>query len=770
MCVPYVITAASESTADPSGAEAGAKAVIRSVFDLTRKHLSQFEEQSEVTHLNRSTSSDWITVSSSLGSVLLAAQAAARITDSVFSPAVLTDTGTSVPSFAEHFEVEQQKGSCQFRVRKRRPGAAVLDICGIAKGWVVDLACCRLLAAGFQGVCVDWGGDVKAVGLTPAMGAVLGDQGWQIGIVRPPGVAADESVALDFVLELHDAACATSGNFMQAEPHIRVKGTTTSVPASDIASVTVVHPSAATADALATYFFCELLAASSAADVESSLEVAWRKITSTSFGAEVQRVVVQMIVREEKLQKKTVRYITRSSDNVAGGQEQRCSIPTIEILRQPSTAATDDFSADAQILAHLRRSMRRMVAVVFVRVGVAATTGGDSGYYFGAALSSGGLISLLASHPILSSTPQARLFSAATLPKQLASCGFIFSVMRHSRLFNLLQLAGAQNGGGGVEILLYMPRIQVASVGSAEEAEKQHHDLVLKLNAFAGGASITADEMAQLALTSPVFECSLLAAPGVLPVIAGTHGVFALSLKPKLLQLQQTQSHPPPVDPVSDLRNMLSSSIPIMRAGRGYDIAPARPAAHANNTAPQLYPGSPTTCAVATRLIKGQFFGCTVHHVEFVAVSPRGDADIIQIVVPVHALSLAAFENFNLQPHVHRVKLHFFSEHGDGVSLVNWFSDPSFMSGPRTEHFMYLPSAATPEEELAYQFPGTAGKAGALYSVMCDVLHVGNLTLLSGGLGAPACILLLQTRRGGCKMMTPPSGSSQLTAPALTWG
>ncbi|MHC4960311.1 MAG: FAD:protein FMN transferase [Planctomycetota bacterium] len=117
---------------------------------------------------------------------------------------------------------------------------------GIAKGHIVDAGVAELRARGLSNVLVEAGGDLVAGGRKAA------GTPWSIGIRRPrPGGAA-----LQARLDARDVAVATSGDYMQAftpdfrQHHILDPRTGRSAP--ELASATVVAPTAAEADALAT--------------------------------------------------------------------------------------------------------------------------------------------------------------------------------------------------------------------------------------------------------------------------------------------------------------------------------------------------------------------------------------------------------------------------------------------------------------------------------------------------------------------------------------
>ena len=122
-------------------------------------------------------------------------------------------------------------------------GGVTLD--GIAKGFIVDCVVGLLRAAGFGQVIVEAGGDLYAAGHKRA------DQPWRIGIRATNG-----SLATVSSFELSNAASATSGDYQQAFTNDRqlnhLIDPRTGRSPIELSSATIVAPSAAVADALAT--------------------------------------------------------------------------------------------------------------------------------------------------------------------------------------------------------------------------------------------------------------------------------------------------------------------------------------------------------------------------------------------------------------------------------------------------------------------------------------------------------------------------------------
>jgi thiamine biosynthesis lipoprotein len=119
--------------------------------------------------------------------------------------------------------------------------AGRLDPSGLVKGWAVDGAAERLVAAGAESFCINAGGDIVARGRPAA------DRRWRVGIRHPMKL---EQLAA--VVAVEDLAVATSGEYERGahivDPH-------SGRPPAGLLSVTVVGPGLATADAYATAAF-----------------------------------------------------------------------------------------------------------------------------------------------------------------------------------------------------------------------------------------------------------------------------------------------------------------------------------------------------------------------------------------------------------------------------------------------------------------------------------------------------------------------------------
>ena len=116
-----------------------------------------------------------------------------------------------------------------------------LDPSGYVKGWAIDEAAALLRAGGVAEFVLSIGGDLYAAGVPDAATAA---RGWGVGIVDP-----SNSSAIAAPLTVRDRAVATSG---LAERGAHIVDARTGTAALTWRSLTVVHPSAARADAAAT--------------------------------------------------------------------------------------------------------------------------------------------------------------------------------------------------------------------------------------------------------------------------------------------------------------------------------------------------------------------------------------------------------------------------------------------------------------------------------------------------------------------------------------
>jgi thiamine biosynthesis lipoprotein len=170
----------------------------------------------------------------------------AALTRGAFDPSVGPDVGRYgfgpiVGQRAGNFGGLATKGTA---ISKADP-LLTLDLCGLAKGFALDLMAARIAGAGYRDFLVELGGEVFAAG-SDTTGAA-----WRIGIANPLG-------GLHTVIDAKGLAVATSGDAINAyevggRRYSHVIDPATDEPViNDVASATVLASSAMTADALST--------------------------------------------------------------------------------------------------------------------------------------------------------------------------------------------------------------------------------------------------------------------------------------------------------------------------------------------------------------------------------------------------------------------------------------------------------------------------------------------------------------------------------------
>ncbi|HSN53344.1 MAG TPA: FAD:protein FMN transferase [Candidatus Sulfomarinibacteraceae bacterium] len=249
----------------PEGADVsqeGVAAAVREVVDEVDRAMSTYLPDSELSRFNRH-GTDPFPASDALREVISEALRVARLSDGAFDITVgpLVDAWGFGPTprdqppgeveiaallaatGSEYLVVDPERGT----LRKLRPGLGG-DLSAIAKGYGVDRVAERLLELGLGDHMVEIGGEVRAAGVN-ADGQV-----WRIGVERPEPRRRSVWTAVP----LADLAMATSGdyrNYVESDG-VRISHTIdprTGRPIShSLASVTVLHPSCMTADALAT--------------------------------------------------------------------------------------------------------------------------------------------------------------------------------------------------------------------------------------------------------------------------------------------------------------------------------------------------------------------------------------------------------------------------------------------------------------------------------------------------------------------------------------
>jgi thiamine biosynthesis lipoprotein len=244
----------------PPGFDAGpVKAALQSAVEAVDAQMSTWRPDSDLMRLNRAAVGEWFDVAPDLGRVLDLGLAIGRASggafdigmgDAVlawgFGPAPADPQGIRAAQAAPRRPAHEGLEIDGTRVRKAVPLA--LDLNGIAKGYGVDRLAATLRDYGIADALVGIDGEMRALGLRADGSA------WTIAIEAPDTARR----APRSILGLQDAGVATSGDYRH---WVSVQGRRLShtmdprrgapCPAAP-ASVTVVAPSCAEADAWAT--------------------------------------------------------------------------------------------------------------------------------------------------------------------------------------------------------------------------------------------------------------------------------------------------------------------------------------------------------------------------------------------------------------------------------------------------------------------------------------------------------------------------------------
>ena len=219
--------------------------------------FSTWQDDSELSQLNRAPVGEWIDISSELYLMLKQSVEIYHQTDGYFDPGIgrLIDLwgfgasgGRTEAPKREEIEKAFENSSIRYllmedgRVKKTRN--IHINLSAIAKGYAVDEVARLIKMSGIKNFLVEIGGEVVASGNN------RGDD-WVVGVERPDNKAP-------IPIALKDASIATSGNYRnyfiwEGKKYMHIFNPSTGLPANnDLSSATVIHPQSAMSDAYAT--------------------------------------------------------------------------------------------------------------------------------------------------------------------------------------------------------------------------------------------------------------------------------------------------------------------------------------------------------------------------------------------------------------------------------------------------------------------------------------------------------------------------------------
>ncbi len=232
--------------------------------------LSHWQPDSALSRFNQAPAGTWHELPADLTTVMAAALALARDSQSAFDPALgpLVDLWgfgpdgprETPPSATEIAAARERSGWQRLRYEPGsqqlyQPGGVFLDLSGIAKGHAVDRIAALLDDAGIRNYLVEIGGELRARGHGPR------GRPWRVAIRAPlphPAPAAVVELAGNPASPAAPLAVATSGSYHAGFEHggrhySHTLDPRTGAPVvNGVLSVTVLADSAMQADALAT--------------------------------------------------------------------------------------------------------------------------------------------------------------------------------------------------------------------------------------------------------------------------------------------------------------------------------------------------------------------------------------------------------------------------------------------------------------------------------------------------------------------------------------
>lgn len=261
MGTTYSVTLAGEL---PEDERRGLGAAVHGALEDVDESMSNYLPDSELSRLNRAPVGEAFPLSTELFFVLSEARRISAVTAGAFdvtvSPLVrLWGFGPGAhgsdadPTPGQIAAARERVGYRSLRLaddppRATKERALELDLSAIAKGYGVDRVAELLLDEGYEDFLVEVGGEVRTAGASARGGP------WRVGIEKPlPGVRV-----VFRILPLSGPSLATSGdyrNFYERDGRLLshlIDPRTARPVAHALASVSVVHESCMTADALAS--------------------------------------------------------------------------------------------------------------------------------------------------------------------------------------------------------------------------------------------------------------------------------------------------------------------------------------------------------------------------------------------------------------------------------------------------------------------------------------------------------------------------------------
>lgn len=238
--------------------------IINDHLNTINNQMSTYIETSNLSLFNQSMTKDWVTIPVELYIVIKEALRVSQLSNHAFDitigPAVdLWGFGppaqsNSIPDETAISQALNKVGpqyfelrSNPYAIRKHHP-ELMIDLSALAKGFAVDIIANQLDDLAINNYMVEIGGEIKTKGRNP------NNNIWRVGIEKP----VSDHRLVQTTIALNNASLATSGDYRNYFEKNGIRYSHTIDPKTgkpvthNLASVTVIHSSAMTADAMAT--------------------------------------------------------------------------------------------------------------------------------------------------------------------------------------------------------------------------------------------------------------------------------------------------------------------------------------------------------------------------------------------------------------------------------------------------------------------------------------------------------------------------------------
>jgi len=245
-------------------------AEINRQLNNVNKQMSTYIETSDLSLFNQSNTKEWVAIPIELYTVIKEALRINVLSENAFDISIgpvvnLWGFGPEEKSGTVPHDTAINKAldkvgsqyihlrSKPYSIRKDKPDLTI-DLSAIAKGFAVDIIADYLDKLAINNYMIEIGGEIKAKGFNPENNSWPDNKSWHIGIEKP----LSDQRTVQSIVALDDTGMATSGDYRNyfEENGIRYSHTInpgTGKPIThNLASVTVLHPSTMTADAMAT--------------------------------------------------------------------------------------------------------------------------------------------------------------------------------------------------------------------------------------------------------------------------------------------------------------------------------------------------------------------------------------------------------------------------------------------------------------------------------------------------------------------------------------